>query len=260
MSTPQSAPKTTPVRVRGDAPSLRLRAVETVGGVLPKPLRLALAWPWYHDFHELGLATPQRRGHFGPNQRAKESDILSRLRTAVDEVKASGSVPSVADLFCADGFYSFYARRMGAGRIHALDLDPNEIARGRIACAALGEQNIEIACQDVLKWVPPQPVDITLCTGGLYHLTDPAALLAHIRSYTTRFMVLQTVVTLETNAPEHFVTPAPGWSHGSRFSVAWLQQTLEARGWSVLDTAQNELPGNWRRSDRGSVYMLCKAK
>jgi hypothetical protein len=63
---------------------------------------------------------------------------------------------------------------------------------------------------------------------------------------------------LETEAADYFVSPAPGWKHGSRFTHAGLKQWLTDAGWIVLDEARNELTGNPRLCDRGSSYFLCR--
>jgi hypothetical protein len=74
------------------------------------------------------------------------------------------------------------------------------------------------------------------------------------------YVVLQSVVTLQTEDPDYFVQPAPGWQHGSRFTHAWLLRQLEEMGWHVLDQARDELPGNPRLHDRGTSFFLCRIR
>ena len=79
-----------------------------------------------------------------------------------------------------------------------------------------------------------------------------------MRRITRRYLVIQSVVTLETDDPDYFCTPAPGLRHGSRFTQAALAKWLAGAGWDVLDQALNELPGNKLARDRGSCYFLCQ--
>jgi hypothetical protein len=101
--------------------------------------------------------------------------------------------------------------------------------------------------------------DLVLCAGGLYHVSDPARLLQAVRRVARGHLVVQSVVTLETEDPGYFVQPAKGWQHGCRFTHAWLRARLEALDWQVLEEARAELPGNHRLHDRGSSFFLCRA-
>jgi len=69
-------------------------------------------------------------------------------------------------------------------------------------------------------------------------------------------MVLQTVITLETESEDYFVSPAPGWKHGCRFTNAWLVKRLKDVGWNILEKERNILSGNERLCDKGSSYFL----
>ena len=72
-----------------------------------------------------------------------------------------------------------------------------------------------------------------------------------------KYLILQTVVTLESEDPDYFITPAPGWKHGSRFTHAAVKKWLTETGFTILDEARNELEGNSRLCNRGSSYFLC---
>lgn len=58
--------------------------------------------------------------------------------------------------------------------------------------------------------------------------------------------------------PAYFETPAPGWDWGSRFNRRSFQRMVEREGYNVIDSAFNELTGNERLEDRGSVYYLIR--
>jgi hypothetical protein len=66
------------------------------------------------------------------------------------------------------------------------------------------------------------------------------------------------VVTLATDEERYFESPAPGWTWGCRFTSAGLKRMLRDSGFEILHAYENELFGNERREDRGSVYALCR--
>jgi 2-polyprenyl-3-methyl-5-hydroxy-6-metoxy-1,4-benzoquinol methylase len=99
--------------------------------------------------------------------------------------------------------------------------------------------------------------DFAVCAGGLYHVTDPAALLRRLRDMVRSALVVQTVYSLARTEPDYFETPAPGQTWGCRFSYQRLLAMLAETGWDVVDSTANELGGNPRPEDRGSAYALC---
>jgi predicted RNA methylase len=210
---------------------------------------------WYHDFTSLGLPTPQRWGMFGPNQVAKQEPLCrlvsEALRLAGDRVEG----PTVLELFCADGFYAIYAAQHGAGSALGIDTDAVEVAKAQLAANLLGVANANFQVADVLT--SDARADVGICAGGLYHLTDPAALLARLRRQIDRVLVIQTVVHLTRTEPDYFETPAPGLTWGSRFSYEYLITMVEGSGWRIVSAERNELTGNDRPEDRGSAYLLC---
>jgi hypothetical protein len=112
---------------------------------------------------------------------------------------------------------------------------------------------------DVFTYKPDGPVDILMNCGGLYHITDPKKLINECRPrFSPRFMIVQSVVTTEETSPRYFVTPAPGWNWGCRFTMGYLRKTLEKAKWKILDSHFNILEGNDRKCDQGSAYFLCE--
>ena len=221
---------------------------------------LAALGDWYHDFDSLGIRVPQRPGIYRVNQLCKQPVILGYLQTALAKSRRSfQDRPSLLELFCADGFYSAHARRMGAGKVTGIDLDAAAIAQANAMFATLFGDSQNFLVQDIFQFTSKPPVDVLLNCGGLYHLTDPRRLIQESRPrFGARFMVLQTVVTMETAAPDYFVAPAPGWGHGCRFTTAWLHREITAAGWRIIDSHTNELQANDRPCDRGSAYLLCQ--
>ena len=216
---------------------------------------------WYHDFSKLGLETPQRPGIYGPNQRCKEWMIVSYLLMAMEYVRReSGRSPTVLELFCADGYYSHVAAHWGASRVKGIDKDPTEISFAQEASKRLLHDSIcEFEIGDVFEKIRGG-FDILLCAGGLYHLSDPKALLIKIREMAPKYLICQSVVTLATDEERYFESPAPGWTWGCRFTSAGLKRMLRDSGFEILHAYENELFGNERREDRGSAYALCRPK
>ncbi len=175
---------------------------------------------------------------------------------------SAGPEPSCLDLFCADGYYSCAISKIKPhARVVGVDLDDDNLERARLASELLGVGHIEFLQSDVRTFIADtrDEFDLVFCAGGLYHLSDPRTLLADLRRICSRFLLLQTVVSLENETSAYFKSPAPGWSHGCRFSHARLAGWLEELGWRTETTARNELPGNRRARDRGSSYFLCLA-
>ena len=71
-------------------------------------------------------------------------------------------------------------------------------------------------------------------------------------------MILQTVITLETESEDYFVSQATGCKHGCKFTKAWLVKRLKDVGWNILEKERNILSGNERLCDNGSSYFLLK--
>lgn len=229
---------------------------------------------WYHDFANLGQPTAQRGRIFKLNQQAKEKPICELLNKAINiaftkcpaKPKKRGEPKPVKgiELFCADGFYANYA--VGACRndehmhlkIGCVDLNDDELQRGKTVTAKLGHTaQIRYRAGNVLK--VRDKYDLVICTGGLYHVEDPMALLRQLKKMTRGALVLQTVYSLESTEPDYFIQPPPTNPAGSRFSLAWLRVALDEVGLEILEEDANMLEGNKHPCERGSAYLLCKA-
>lgn len=213
---------------------------------------------WYHNFSRVGLKTVQRPGIYENNQLCKELIITSYLLMAMEYVKTkSAQKPSVLELFCADGYYSNIAASWGAGHTKGIDKNASEIILAKKASRLLGNGQIcEFVTGDVYDDIS-QNFDIVLCAGGLYHIANPKSLLAHILGMSPKYLICQSVVTLATDDENYFESPAPGWTWGCRFTSSGMKKMLCDSGWEILQFHENELIGNSRIEDRGSVYALC---
>src|SRR3990172_12192463 len=206
---------------------------------------------WYHDFSRVGLKTTQKNGIYEANQISKELMITSYLLKAMEYVRRDYSKKAtVLELFCADGYYAHIAARWGAGRAKGVDIKASNIALAERASKLLGHTHLcEFETGDVHEI--SQYFDIVLCTGGLYHISDPKGLLAKIRNLFPRYLICQSVVTLTTDDEDYFESPAPGWMHGCRFTSAGMEKMLLETGWEIIEFYENELLGNTRMEDRG---------
>jgi SAM-dependent methyltransferase len=211
--------------------------------------------PWYHDFADLGLPTPQRPGAFPLNQAAKQAPLLRLVDEALATARTGAAPPTVLDLFCGDGFYSIYAAQQGASHVVGIDLDDTEIAKARLVTRLLGLTNVQLRVEDVLSSEARATVGI--CAGGLYHVSDPAAVLARLATRIERVLVIQTVFHMGRTESDYLETPAPGWTWGCRFSWEHLLEMTERSGWRVVHAERNELLGNVSPEHRGSAYLLC---
>ena len=253
--------------------------------------------PWYHDFGLLGFDTTFREvpltlgdrarrasEFFGSminrarratrttsvreifrhvssphalNQPVKEQHLMTLLESALLDL---GDGPACLELFSADGYYSCRIKALSArARIVGVELDPEQVRRAEVITKRLDFQDVVYRREDAGDFLETSSdaFDLVLCAGGLYHLADPLRLLRALERAGRRFLVVQSVVTLETEDPTYFVQPAPGWRHGCRFTHAWLRARLNELGWEVHEESRAELPGNPRAHDRGSSFFLC---
>lgn len=233
-----------------------------------REIEIFLRHDWYHDFSPLGLKTNQFRSAFyRKNQQAKQDELFDLIDRAIASCpREPGPGIKGVELFCADGFYANYAASRGVRSMLGVDLDADSVEarsgvleQARLVTRLLGNGDyIHYRKADVFdldgSW------DICICAGGLYHLTDPRRLLTRLRRQVKTALVLQTVVSLENQDPSYFVTPAPGLTWGCRFSSKHLDRMIETSGWEIMERRENQLPGNIRLCDRGSVYLLCRPR
>ena len=211
--------------------------------------------PWYHDFSRVGLRTPQRGGIFPDNQRAKEQFLFPFVDEALGWARKEGA-DGFLELFCADGYYGVYAALSGATPVLGVDQDAHEVTKANLVARLVGATAAHFETGDVFEC--RREAGVVLCAGGLYHLSDPARLLDQLRAQARTALVVQTVHHIGVADPDYFETPAPGWTWGSRFSIGWLRTAVEQAGFEIVRQETNELTGNDRVEDRGSVYLLCR--
>jgi len=213
--------------------------------------------PLYHDYRWFG-ARNEQIPNFTVNQRVKEPILLGYIALAIGKCRRRVDDPvSFAELFCADGYYTMLAARLGADPAVGIDSNRDgwsdhmpEIAR------RLGLDAVRFEQRDVAAIDEHGTYDIVANLGGLYHVTNPVEILRKSWLMARRFLIVQTVVSMATDSDTYFEAPAPGWPHGSRFSANSFIAMLRREGYRVVDGHFNVLEGNQRPEDRGSVYFL----
>jgi hypothetical protein len=238
---------------------IALAATTTGAGAATDKVEIPKGMGFYHDFSVLGLDLPPAEDFYRQNQLQKEPLIVGYMLYAMGKLKAQGVKPvSVCELFCADAFYSFVARRFGADRCDAFDSDRDGfLAQARIVDKLLNEeQNVGIHKVDMFDMPADYRASVVVNAGGLYHVADPLRAVEMSYAMAEHYLVIQTVVTLTTEDENYFVTPAPGWTWGSRFTFAYLQRELLKRGYKILDTQRNIFTFNERPEDRGNAFFL----
>lgn len=213
--------------------------------------------PLYHSYRFFGVDNPQIV-NFAVNQRCKEAIILSHILNGIAKSRenANSSV-SFAELFCADGYFTMLASRLGAAT--AVGIDSNRdghTALAPVIASRLGFGNARFEIRDVNDISQAGAYDVVANIGGLYHVSNPIEILNKSYDLARRYLVVQSVVSLANDREEYFEAPAPGWQHGSRFSRQSFDKMIREQGYHIIDGFFNVLEGNARPEDRGSVYYL----
>jgi hypothetical protein len=216
--------------------------------------------PLYHSYRLLGAVNEQLPGIYPPNQACKEQILLAYIQWAIAKCRERLATPvSFAELFCADGYYAMMARQLGATSSMGIDNDRDgHLGTASRVASALGLGDVKFLKMDVEAIDTLPAVDIVANVGGLYHVDDPLAILRKSYRLASRYLIVQNVVSLARKEPTYFEKPAPGWSWGSRFGRESFDAAIRDTGWDVVDRHFNELEGNDRPEDRGSVYYLIR--
>ena len=214
--------------------------------------------PLYHDYRFFGVRNEQLPGIFQANQQAKFPILLAYISLAIAKCRHNASAPvTFTELFCADGFYTMLATKLGADQCVGIDSNKD----GFLDSAAGIAQRLEI---DNARFIRQEisgnsvfaPADIVANLGGLYHVADPRPVLEMSYRTARRFLIVQNVVSLASDDEEYFAAPAPGWSWGNRYSRQSFAKLIRDLGYRVIDSHFNILAGNDRPEDQGSVYYL----
>ena len=197
----------------------------------------------------------------GGNQERKEKYILPYLKKVFQDCAQKGiTKPSTLELFCADGYYSLWMQKnYNLETVKGVDLNERRIEQAKIMNTVL-QSNVDFHYMDIYTIDPAERYDIVLCAGGLYHVHDPKKVLELCYDWSNEYVIVQTVITLESEDEDYFIAPAPGWQHGCRFTDAALKKWLDEIGFEILDNARDWLDNNAPLSSRGTTYYLCRKK
>lgn len=226
--------------------------------------------PWYHNFSSLGFPTPQNKLEtYQLNQNLKQGVLFPWIDQALNKLRTGDAQRKlrVLEYFAADSFYGLYALSsdIQSTSLFAVDLGNQSgegssrsfvLEQGRIAAKFLGmEDSFHQINRSVLEI--ENQCELLLDIGGLYHIEHVDTLIAKSIKTGAKIMIIQTVVHENFEEEAFFVSPAPNWTWGSRFSRNWLRQQVLNAGWNIEKEFFNILELNDRPVDRGSYYLYC---
>jgi len=215
--------------------------------------------PLFHSFELFGVSNQQLPA-FVTNQKAKEPIIRAYIQYAIAKSRTSIADPvTFTELFCADGYYAMVARLLGASQSCGIDNGKDGLFEPapRIP-SRLGLDQVDFLRMEANDIDHLPPVDIVANLGGLYHVSNPREILEKSYRMARRYLIIQSVVSMVNDDDDYFEEPAPGWTWGCRFSRSSFLKMIGELKYDVVDTHFNELEGNDRAEDRGSVYLLVR--
>ena len=222
---------------------------------------LADIGPLYHDFSFFGVNNKQLSDQFIQNQKAKAPVITAYIAYAKAkcETTKDSPNPSFTELFCADGYYTMVASRLGC--FPCIGIDNNSegyLDKAKAIIERLGMQDCRFIKSEISEKSSFDSTDIVAILGGLYHVSNPREILQNSFIQARQFLIVQSVVSLATDDVTYFESPAPGWTWGSRYSRSFFHKMITDICPNIVDHDFNILTGNQRMEDRGSVYYLLK--
>lgn len=214
--------------------------------------------PLYHDYSFFGIDNTQLPGIYVLNQRAKAPIILAYIAYAVAKSKRNAlDDVSFAEWFCADGFYAMAASRLGCSKSIGIDSNrDNHLINAKLIAQRLHIDNVDFIKEEITTDSTFPSTDIIANVGGLYHIDNPEKILQLSYNMSNKYLIIQSVVSLAIEAEEYFESPAPGWTWGNRYSRKSFDKMIKKICPKIIDHHFNELEGNERLEDRGSVYYL----
>ena len=213
----------------------------------------------YHEYSFFGFRNRQAEGHFALNQKAKSPIIVAYIAQAIAKTKEIKEDISFVELFCADAYYAMIASRLGAREVTGVDNNKDQYAgcnKVKSIAKKLDIRNFSFIDADINKLSTKNKYDIVANVGGLYHVSDPERILEKSYSIARHYLIVQSVVSLANKRLDYFEEPAPGWDWGCRYNPASFDRMIRSKGYKIVDYHFNELKGNSRPEDRGSVYYL----
>ncbi|MDN3512679.1 MAG: class I SAM-dependent methyltransferase [Candidatus Jettenia sp.] len=213
--------------------------------------------PLYHRYDAFGVENKQMKGPFVLNQVTKTPIITAYIALALAILLKENIEPTFAELFAGDGYYAMLAARLGAKHSFAIDNNRDGYSSHvNVIAERLGVSNFGFIDGDIVKLTTLPDLDIIANVGGLYHVDNPQEILEMSYEKAQRFLVLQNVVSMDSKSPSYYMSPAPGWTWGNRYSRESFDKLIKKLKYKVLLQDFNELQGNPEPQHRGSVYYL----
>ncbi len=217
--------------------------------------------PLYHDYSIFGASSIQLPGNFSLNQKSKAPILSAYIQYAIAKSKrTTSSYVSFCEMFCADGYYTMLARHFGATSSTGIDNGRDDyFYKAESIRNILGLDNVSFIKMDSNDIDTLIPVDIIANIGGLYHVSNPMEILFKSYKMAIDYLIVQSVVSMANTDYNYYEQPAPGWDWGNRYNRYSFDSMIckMFRG-KIVDSHFNELEGNDRLEDRGSVYYLIK--
>ncbi|MDA1306736.1 MAG: methyltransferase domain-containing protein [Acidobacteria bacterium] len=120
----------------------------------------------------------------------------------------------VVDLGCGPGEITCeLARRFPVSRFIGVDHSATAIARAQALAQQLQLTNIRFTVEDLIDWVPAEPVHLVALFDAFHHVPNPEATIARLGAHTDRFFLIE---------------PAGNWYGGWQQSVNldWVAESL----------------------------------
>ena len=214
--------------------------------------------PLYHEYSFFGIANKQRRKYV-ENQKVKSPIIIAYIAYAIAKSKHdSFDLISFTELFCADGYYAMVAANLGCDK--SIGIDNNRDGHFTSVRLIAETLNLGSGISFIEETITPtssfESTDIVANVGGLYHLDNPEEILVLSYQKAKKYLIVQTVVSLATEDENYFEYPAPGWTWGNRYSRNSFDKLIRRLFPKIIYSHFNELKGNYRLEDKGSVYYL----
>lgn len=166
---------------------------------------------WFSTFEFANATSPRH-----PSAFLDEATDYKRS-LVVDWMKRIVPSATVLDVFSANGSFSFFSQALGAASVTGVEYDAERVARSEMVAQFVGGSNQpQFICGDAynLHRLVPEPADVVLAMGGLYHVADPPYVLDQLRAVTKNWLIVQT-----SN-----VVPLPG--NWGRFALRERQEGL----------------------------------
>ena len=214
----------------------------------------------FHHFGFFGVDNDQVPQNAATNQQCKFPILVSYIAQAIARSRKQADDPvTFTELFCADGFYTMVAAKLGCAKSIGIDSNKdNFLSKSEEIARRLNLDNVSFIQAEVEPGVHFEQTDIVANIGGLYHVSQPEEVLQMSHDLATKFLIVQNVVSLATSDEDYYEAPAPGWDWGNRYSRESFDKMVRSKGYTILDSFFNKLEGNDRPEDMGSVYYLIK--